>query len=118
MHLVWEKAMVLLVLLDSVLEDSDLIPLGFIQMISLHDGFKSGSSWFGFLEGADRVALDSHFYLAFREPNDEALLVQALKVRFHLVSFFSNPVLHANGGATSLVQNGPAHSTKLFLISA
>lgn len=48
-------------------------------MISLHDGFKSGSSWFGFLEGADRVALDSHFYLAFREPNDEALLVQALK---------------------------------------
>ncbi|KAG6917252.1 hypothetical protein DXG01_003284 [Tephrocybe rancida] len=33
--------------------------------ISIHDGFAGTSSWAGFLEGADRIMLDTHPYLAF-----------------------------------------------------
>ena len=33
--------------------------------IAIHDGFRSLSSWAGFLEGSDRIVLDSHPYLAF-----------------------------------------------------
>jgi hypothetical protein len=33
--------------------------------ISIHDGFKGMSSWAGFMEGSDRIALDSHPYFAF-----------------------------------------------------
>jgi hypothetical protein len=47
----------------------------------MHDGFKRSVSWFGFLEGADRVALDSHYYVSFMPPNDDPLPLQALKVR-------------------------------------
>ncbi|KAF9558121.1 glycoside hydrolase [Agrocybe pediades] len=34
-------------------------------MISIHDGFQGIPAWGGFLNGADRVALDSHPYFAF-----------------------------------------------------
>ncbi|PPQ78311.1 hypothetical protein CVT25_011682 [Psilocybe cyanescens] len=33
--------------------------------ISLHDGFQALNSWPGFLQGADRLMLDTHPYLAF-----------------------------------------------------
>ncbi|KAG6811733.1 hypothetical protein H0H92_006085 [Tricholoma furcatifolium] len=33
--------------------------------ISIHDGFAGVSTWAGFLEGSDRIILDSHPYLAF-----------------------------------------------------
>ncbi|KAG6816658.1 hypothetical protein H0H87_004301 [Tephrocybe sp. NHM501043] len=33
--------------------------------VSIHDGFGGLSSWEGFLEGADRIILDTHPYLAF-----------------------------------------------------
>ncbi|EKM81294.1 hypothetical protein AGABI1DRAFT_72198 [Agaricus bisporus var. burnettii JB137-S8] len=33
--------------------------------MSIHDGFRGISSWSGFLEGSDRIALDTHPYFAF-----------------------------------------------------
>lgn len=36
--------------------------------ISFHDGFTAISSWAGYLTGADRIALDSHPYFAFDQP--------------------------------------------------
>lgn len=48
-------------------------------MITFHDGFKGTARWYGFLPGSDRVALDSHRYLAFREPNLDSMDLQALK---------------------------------------
>lgn len=57
------------------------------QMISLHDGFQRQDLWFDFLEGSDRVALDTHSYLCFTEPNDDPLSLQALKVRWQSCAF-------------------------------
>ena len=38
--------------------------------IAIHDGFQVLSSWAGFLEGSDRIILDTHRYLAFDgQPN-------------------------------------------------
>ncbi|BGP04006.1 hypothetical protein NBRC10513v2_007747 [Rhodotorula toruloides] len=51
--------------------------------ITFHDGFVtmatnvSAGGWDGFLNGWDRVALDSHRYLCFSEPNDWGLSYQA-----------------------------------------
>jgi aryl-phospho-beta-D-glucosidase BglC (GH1 family) len=42
-------------------------------IISIHDGFASASSWYGFLAGADRVALDTHPYFAFAGANNAPL---------------------------------------------
>lgn len=33
--------------------------------LSFHDGFADPSLFYGFMQGADRVALDTHPYLAF-----------------------------------------------------
>jgi glucan 1,3-beta-glucosidase len=32
-------------------------------MLSMHDGFLGMTSWFGFMTGADRLALDQHSYM-------------------------------------------------------
>ncbi|GAA5890080.1 hypothetical protein JCM5296_004763 [Sporobolomyces johnsonii] len=51
--------------------------------LTFHDGFVdmatnvSSGGWDGFLNGWDRVALDSHRYLCFSEPNDWSLSYQA-----------------------------------------
>lgn len=51
--------------------------------ITIHDGFVdmatnvSSGGWDGFLNGWDRVALDSHRYLCFSEPNNWGLSYQA-----------------------------------------
>jgi len=42
-------------------------------IISIHDGFAAVSSWYGFLAGADRLALDTHPYFAFSGSNDSPL---------------------------------------------
>ncbi|KAK4689279.1 glucan 1,3-beta-glucosidase, partial [Tremellales sp. Uapishka_1] len=34
-------------------------------MLSIHDGFLGVNKWYGFLPGADRLALDQHSYLVF-----------------------------------------------------
>ncbi|KAL8284183.1 hypothetical protein RQP46_004932 [Phenoliferia psychrophenolica] len=47
-------------------------------MISIHDSFQGPSLWTDFLKGADRLALDQHLYLAFREPNTLSLRQSAL----------------------------------------
>ncbi|KAJ7134035.1 glycoside hydrolase family 5 protein [Mycena crocata] len=42
--------------------------------ISIHDGFGGVSSWAGFLEGSDRIILDTHPYFSFGGgPNDEPI---------------------------------------------
>ncbi|KAG1738191.1 glycoside hydrolase family 5 protein [Suillus lakei] len=42
--------------------------------IAIHDGFEGLSSWAGFLEGSDRVILDTHPYFAFSgNPNPEPI---------------------------------------------
>lgn len=39
--------------------------------ISIHDGFEGLSTWTGFLQGSDRIMIDTHPYFAFDgEPND------------------------------------------------
>ncbi|KAM0787134.1 hypothetical protein ACM66B_006385 [Microbotryomycetes sp. NB124-2] len=53
--------------------------IGHGPMIVIHDGFKGTRMWHGWLEGADRLALESHRYLAFRPPNDDPMDLQALK---------------------------------------
>lgn len=56
--------------------------------LSFHDGFVnmaqpvSAGGWDGFLNGWDRVALDSHRYLCFSSPNNYGLSYQAALVRF------------------------------------
>lgn len=35
----------------------------------IHDGFVGLSSWEGFLQGADRIGLESHYYFAFSPDN-------------------------------------------------
>ncbi|GAA6012764.1 hypothetical protein JCM11491_002554 [Sporobolomyces phaffii] len=51
--------------------------------LSFHDGFVNmaqpvaNGGWDGFLNGWDRVALDSHRYLCFSEPNNYGLTYQA-----------------------------------------
>ncbi|EPQ27082.1 uncharacterized protein PFL1_05366 [Pseudozyma flocculosa PF-1] len=45
----------------------------------IHDGFLSLSSWNGFLSGADRVAWDTHPYLAFGQQNNDAWDQQIMK---------------------------------------
>jgi glucan 1,3-beta-glucosidase len=32
-------------------------------MLGMHDGFLGPSSWYGFAEGADRLAMDQHTYM-------------------------------------------------------
>ncbi|CAE6415024.1 unnamed protein product [Rhizoctonia solani] len=48
-------------------------------MISVHDGFIGLNEWNGFFEGADRVALDTHTYLAFGGVGNDPLNEQVLK---------------------------------------
>lgn len=36
-----------------------------LQYIAIHDGFMPITTWFGFLQGSDRVILDQHPYFAF-----------------------------------------------------
>ncbi|KAH9916675.1 glycoside hydrolase superfamily, partial [Fomitopsis serialis] len=46
--------------------------------IAIHDGFMGTAYWAGFLEGSDRVILDTHPYFAFdNEPNNEPVNVTA-----------------------------------------
>ncbi|KAG2741648.1 glycoside hydrolase [Suillus brevipes Sb2] len=40
--------------------------------IAIHDGFQGLSSWAGFLEGSDRIVLDSHPYFAFSGNSNSA----------------------------------------------
>ncbi|CAD6587583.1 MAG: hypothetical protein CYPHOPRED_003968 [Cyphobasidiales sp. Tagirdzhanova-0007] len=47
--------------------------------ISLHDGFQGFGTWAGFMEGADRIALDQHDYLAFVAPNNDSVAYDAAK---------------------------------------
>jgi hypothetical protein len=60
--------------------------------IAFHDGFSgspartvSSGGWTDFLPGMDRVALDTHPYLCFSEPNNDGLSYQAAKVRLRVV---------------------------------
>lgn len=54
--------------------------------IGFHDGFSSlaasvaDGGWNGFLNGWDRVAIDSHRYLCFSKPNNWGLNYQAALV--------------------------------------
>lgn len=52
-------------------------------MISIHDSFQGPNLWADFLKGADRLALDQHLYLAFRDPNTLSLKESALMVRLN-----------------------------------
>ncbi|PCH35792.1 glycoside hydrolase family 5 protein [Wolfiporia cocos MD-104 SS10] len=46
--------------------------------IAIHDGFEGVASWAGFLQGSDRIALDTHPYFAFdNQPNTEPANVTA-----------------------------------------
>ncbi|SGY79518.1 BQ5605_C008g05154 [Microbotryum silenes-dioicae] len=47
--------------------------------IVIHDGFIGTAKWFDFLPGADRIALDSHRYIAFRPSNNHTMRQQALE---------------------------------------
>ena len=38
-------------------------------IMAIHDGFVGPSTWDGFLTGADRLAIESHFYFAFSPPD-------------------------------------------------
>jgi len=55
--------------------------------LAFHDGFVNMAQtveqggWDGFLNGWDRVAMDSHRYLCFSEPNNYGLTYQASLVR-------------------------------------
>jgi glucan 1,3-beta-glucosidase len=42
-------------------------------MLSMHDGFLGMSSWYDFMPGADRMALDQHPYMCFGDQNMGAL---------------------------------------------
>lgn len=59
--------------------------------IAFHDGFSSlaapvaAGGWNGFLNGWDRVAIDSHRYLCFADPNNWGLGYQATLVSFPLL---------------------------------
>ncbi|KAH8922479.1 glycoside hydrolase family 5 protein [Atractiella rhizophila] len=48
-------------------------------VVAMHDGFRSGQKqWKRFLEGNDRIALDSHSYLTFgKAPVNDSLDIQA-----------------------------------------
>ncbi|TBU22967.1 glycoside hydrolase [Dichomitus squalens] len=47
-------------------------------VIAFHDGFSGFQQWAGFLEGADRIAIDDHPYFAFGgRPNRELVNVTA-----------------------------------------
>ncbi|KAH7883443.1 glycoside hydrolase family 5 protein [Phlebopus sp. FC_14] len=42
--------------------------------IAIHDGFEGVSTWAGFLQGSDRIILDTHPYFAFNgQPNTEPI---------------------------------------------
>jgi glucan 1,3-beta-glucosidase len=62
--------------------------------LTFHDGFAtlarnvSEGGWNGFLNGWDRVALDSHRYLCFDTPNNYGLSYQASLVRLRFLSFW------------------------------
>ena len=47
--------------------------------ITIHDGFLPLNDWNGFLEGADRVAWDTHPYLCFGPQNNDPWDVQIMK---------------------------------------
>ncbi|ORY88674.1 glycoside hydrolase family 5 protein [Leucosporidium creatinivorum] len=54
--------------------------------ITFHDGFTgtpvrnvTSGGWLGFMPGMDRVALDTHPYLCFSEPNNDGITYQAAK---------------------------------------
>ena len=43
-------------------------------MMSIHDGFAGLGNWAGFMEGADRMVLDTHPYIAFNgQPNTQPI---------------------------------------------
>ncbi|KAF7798807.1 hypothetical protein EIP86_010032 [Pleurotus ostreatoroseus] len=45
----------------------------------IHDGFQSLTTWYNFLPGSDRIAMDTHPYFAFDgQPNGEPIAVPAL----------------------------------------
>jgi len=45
----------------------------------IHDGFSGGATWTGFLQGADRLGLDSHTYLCFGAQNSDSVAVNSVK---------------------------------------
>ncbi|PLW49293.1 hypothetical protein PCASD_02735 [Puccinia coronata f. sp. avenae] len=45
----------------------------------IHDGFSGGTTWAGFLQGADRLGLDSHQYLCFGAQNSDSVPVNSAK---------------------------------------
>ncbi|KAF8322656.1 glycoside hydrolase [Clavulina sp. PMI_390] len=44
--------------------------------IAFHDGFQGTAAWAGYMEGADRLALDSHPYLCFTDQDTDPLSAQ------------------------------------------
>ena len=55
----------------------DITGVGEGPIISIHDGFSGNlATWNGFLAGSDRIAIDSHPYLAFTNPNNDPMGVQ------------------------------------------
>ncbi|CED85254.1 E [Phaffia rhodozyma] len=76
--------------------------------ISIHDGFSSGS-WGGFLNGADRVTLDTHTYFAFDGTPHAAglsgLSTLACQVWGSRINTTSQNFGLANGGEFSFAPN-------------
>lgn len=64
-------------------------------LISIHDGFMGLDRWNGFLEGADRIGLDTHPYLAFNGVGNDPMDKQILKPCLAWASNMNNSM---NGG--------------------
>ncbi|MBW0491672.1 hypothetical protein O181_031387 [Austropuccinia psidii MF-1] len=45
----------------------------------IHDGFGSTQAWNGFLEGADRIGMDSHLYFCFQGQNTDTVAANSVK---------------------------------------
>ncbi|KAH9452645.1 hypothetical protein MJO28_008441 [Puccinia striiformis f. sp. tritici] len=53
----------------------------------IHDGFSGPNSWNGFLQGADRLGLDTHTYFCFGNQNTDTAAMNSIKPCQQLASF-------------------------------
>lgn len=56
-------------------------------MLAIHDGFADTTLWAGFIPGADRLALDTHPYMAFGGVNNDPISAKIPTVRLPLLLF-------------------------------
>ncbi|GAA94045.1 glycoside hydrolase family 5 protein [Mixia osmundae IAM 14324] len=61
-----------------IIRDITGVGMGNGPIISMHDGFQSPTLWYDFLTGADRLAVDSHTYMCFGTPNNNAMPVNVM----------------------------------------